>query len=430
MNIRESISLAFSSLRTNKMRSFLTLLGIIVGISSVIAILTLGHALKVQSTQSIVSSGANDLAIQVNERPKEGEQSNSNDPYTQFYGGAGAVPDEDSKLDINDIQRIKDAMGDKISGVPIGNIYGGFGGELVNGERKQSVYISSVNVDFLELNKINILYGRSIMQKDIDNRRPVILISESQSQALFDSPEDAIGGELEFEGQAGATSAVVVGIYAPNTGSSGGLFGFSTEDPAYMPYTSSSALGYQEESWINLSVRPAQGEDLMQVKSQLQAVLTSMYRSNETFSAEVQDFSASADAFNQILDGISAAISAIAGISLLVGGIGVMNIMLVTVTERTREIGIRKALGATRSAIRLQFVVEAMIVCLVGGIIGVLAGGALGMLGSSFIGGVVLPPVSAILLALGFSLAIGLFFGYYPANKAAKLDPIEALRYE
>ena len=136
------------------------------------------------------------------------------------------------------------------------------------------------------------------------------------------------------------------------------------------------------------------------------------------------------ESFNAVLDGISSAISAIAGISLLVGGIGVMNIMLVTVTERTREIGIRKALGATRGAIRLQFVVEAMMVCLVGGILGVLLGGGLGMLGAKLLGTFVFPPLSAVLLALGFSLAIGLFFGYYPANKAAKLDPIDALRYE
>lgn len=430
MNIRESISLAFGSLRTNKMRAFLTLLGIIVGISSVIAILTLGHGLKTQTAQSITSSGANDLSVQITQRPKEGEENRANDPYAQMYGApAGEAPDEDSKLDINDIQRIKDAMGDKIAGVPIGSTYGGFAGSLVNGERSQQVNVSPVNLDFLKLNNINVVHGRAITQKDLDNSRPVIMISQSMMNALFDSPEDAIGGEVEFEGQTSTSSAVVVGVFAPAAEASG-LFSFSTGEMAYMPYTASGVLGYQEEAWTSLYVRPAEGEDVLQVKAQLQAVLTSMYRSNEAFHAEIQDFSASTASFNRVLDGISAAISAIAGISLLVGGIGVMNIMLVTVTERTREIGVRKALGATRSAIRLQFVVEAMIVCLVGGVIGVLAGGVLGMLGTSFIGGAVFPPLSAILLSLGFSLAIGLFFGYYPANKAAKLDPIDALRYE
>lgn len=197
-----------------------------------------------------------------------------------------------------------------------------------------------------------------------------------------------------------------------------------------MPYTVEPSITGSTGTWSTISVRPAEGKDLAQVKAQLQSVLTNMYQSNESFTAEIRDFSEMTESFNDILNGISAAISAIAGISLLVGGIGVMNIMLVTVTERTREIGVRKALGATRGAIRLQFVVEAMIVCLVGGLIGVVLGGVLGSIGSNLLGTFVLPPVGVVVLALGFSLAIGLFFGYYPANKAAKMDPIDALRYE
>ena len=123
-------------------------------------------------------------------------------------------------------------------------------------------------------------------------------------------------------------------------------------------------------------------------------------------------------------------LSAIGGISLLVGGIGVMNIMLITVTERTREIGVRKALGATQNDIRVQFIVEAMLVCLIGGIIGVILGGAIGMIASSAVLDMTWPPISAVIFALLFSLATGVFFGAYPASKAAKMQPIEALRYE
>ena len=123
-------------------------------------------------------------------------------------------------------------------------------------------------------------------------------------------------------------------------------------------------------------------------------------------------------------------IAAIAAISLLVGGIGVMNIMLVSVTERTREIGTRKAIGATNGNIRMQFVVESVIICSIGGVIGILFGGVLGYVGSTLIGAPAVPKLSYILLAVGFSMAIGIFFGYYPANKAAKMDPVEALRYE
>lgn len=134
--------------------------------------------------------------------------------------------------------------------------------------------------------------------------------------------------------------------------------------------------------------------------------------------------------FNQIITSLSIGLAAIGGISLLVGGIGVMNIMLITVTERTREIGVRKALGATRRDIRWQFVTEAIIVCLVGGVIGIILGALAGMAGSAAMGLLAFPPLSAVVISLLFALAIGLFFGYYPAGKAAKLDPIEALRYE
>ena len=133
---------------------------------------------------------------------------------------------------------------------------------------------------------------------------------------------------------------------------------------------------------------------------------------------------------DNMMSTINTALSVIAGISLLVGGIGVMNIMLVSVTERTREIGTRKALGATNGNIRMQFVVESVIICLVGGIIGIILGALLGYWGSSLLGAPAMPTVSSILLAAGFATAIGIFFGYYPANKAAKMDPIEALRYE
>ena len=131
-----------------------------------------------------------------------------------------------------------------------------------------------------------------------------------------------------------------------------------------------------------------------------------------------------------VLDTISLAIGVIAGISLLVGGIGVMNIMLVSITERTREIGVRKALGATNGAIRTQFIVESVVICLVGGALGILVGFGLGSLGASLIGAPARVDLGTVLVAVGFSMAIGVFFGYYPANKAAKLDPIEALRYE
>lgn len=432
MNVKESISLALGSLRNNKMRSFLTLLGIIMGISSVIAILTLGHSLQTQASQSIVNSGANDLNVQVVPRPTEDDPQGSSGPGMPYgmMGGSPEQPTGDSLLDSDDIKLLKEVMGDNIAGIPLGAMSFSATDITYGSETEPGVSTSFINMDFLDLNPKNMVAGRAITQTDIDNKRPVVMLSTDQLTLFGGDPSQAVGSEVEV----GATDsspldAVVIGVYQPENTSS--LFGMSGPAPVYMPYTLEGQLSnLNADGWAYLSVRPAQGKDLAQVKALLQAHLTSMYRSDEQFMAEIQDFSAMTESFNDVLAGISAAISAIAGISLLVGGIGVMNIMLVTVTERTREIGIRKALGATRGAIRLQFVVEAMIVCLVGGILGVLVGGGLGMLGSNMLGTFVFPPLSAIILSLCFSLAIGLFFGYYPANKAAKLDPIDALRYE
>lgn len=154
------------------------------------------------------------------------------------------------------------------------------------------------------------------------------------------------------------------------------------------------------------------------------------YRDNDSIEVMYQTAESQMAMIDQVLGTLQVAISVIAGISLLVGGIGVMNIMLVSVTERTREIGVRKAMGAPNSAIRMQFIVESIIICLIGGAIGILLGIGLGNIAGAIVGTMAPPSLGSIVLAVGFSMGIGIFFGYYPANRAAKLDPIEALRYE
>ena len=160
------------------------------------------------------------------------------------------------------------------------------------------------------------------------------------------------------------------------------------------------------------------------------AYFNKFYPESSNSKVEAQSMESIMKEMNTAMSQVSMAIAVIAGISLLVGGIGVMNIMLVSVTERTREIGVRKALGAPNSAIRIQFLVESMIICIIGGILGILLGAGFGALGGLLLKTAVVPSLGSIALAVGFSMAIGVFFGYYPANKAAKLDPIEALRYE
>ena len=176
--------------------------------------------------------------------------------------------------------------------------------------------------------------------------------------------------------------------------------------------------------------RVADGADTDQVAKDVQAWADRAYEDDPDYKGKVADMKRDIDQLNQTLTMMSVVVSAIGGISLLVGGIGVMNIMLITVTERTREIGVRMALGATRRMIRMQFVTEAMIVCLIGGVFGVVVGAGFGMLGALLLNAFVLPPITAVLLSLVFALLIGLFFGYYPANRASRMNPIEALRYE
>ena len=198
-----------------------------------------------------------------------------------------------------------------------------------------------------------------------------------------------------------------------------------------MPYTTALELSTDEEAgtFTDIMISAKNSESVSKVEKEAKRYFLEQYRSNTDWKVETQAVQSALEESNSMMKMLSLAIAVIGGISLLVGGIGVMNIMLVSVTERTREIGVRKALGATNNNIRLQFITESMIVCMIGGIIGVLIGGGFGYFASSFIHEAKFPSLTSVLVSVSFSMAIGIFFGYYPANKAAKLDPIEALRY-
>lgn len=226
----------------------------------------------------------------------------------------------------------------------------------------------------------------------------------------------------------------IVGVYKYTEDSYASMFGSSSDDDIqttiYIPIRTAKAIAGAAEGWQSLTAVAAADADVSSFVNTVGDYFASYYTYNDSWTVSASSLSSLLDSMTEMLASVSLGISAIAAISLLVGGIGVMNIMMVSVTERTREIGTRKALGAPGSAIRMQFITESVILCLIGGAIGIALGIAAGLGLSAAMQVSGKPSLASILVAFGFSMAIGVFFGYYPANKAARLDPIEALRYE
>lgn len=420
MSFAECISLALSSLRTNKMRALLTLLGVIIGIAAVITIVTLGKALETQTANSLASAGINDFTVRVEPRSAETDEN--------AYGSIDDI-DADNKISIDMIEDMRSRLGEQLDGIAIGEFSNHRGNVQVDSE-KSATSLMAVNDEYFRLKGVKIQAGRAFNEEDIAGDRQVTVLSPELLDKLFDGDTSrALGSEVDFTSADGTSvSFTVIGVYQSDDG--GVLVGGFTPSVLYVPWPSEQRIDDVDEVWDVISVRPSQDMDSDKFKDTVQKYFDDQYENNEDYKVKVTDLSKQLAELNTMLATVSLVVSAIGGISLLVGGIGVMNIMLVTVTERTREIGIRKALGATRRDIRIQFIVESMIVGLLGGIIGVLLGSGFGVLGSYFMKTVVSPPISGILVALLFSLGVGLFFGYYPANKAAKLNPIDALRHE
>ncbi|WP_169872659.1 ABC transporter permease [Corynebacterium cystitidis] len=429
----ESIRLAATSLRANRMRSLLTLLGVIIGIASVIGIMTIGNALRAQTMEGLESFGAGDIPANVTLRSEEDEDAD--------FSNFDAESHPESLITEEMIDQIGQSLGQDLQGYSV-SAQGPREAELTDPtgvtEASSSSSIEGVNENSLSYAGTDIVAGRGIDATDVAGASQVAIISEEAVDKLFSGDtERALGSELQLSSSAFDTPVTVVGVYSASSGNEFLSFTDSVSR-VYLPYTLVKDLGNLPEGFERVSFRPEADAPADPeadapadtVRTQIQALFDSFYADDTYAHVKVSDVTSGLDRVNSVINNISLAISGIAAIALLVGGIGVMNIMLVSVTERTREIGIRKALGATGKAIKLQFVVEAMMVCLLGGVIGVLAGGLLGYAGSAAMKAPGLPPVSAVVIALVFSLGIGLFFGYYPAAKAAKLNPIEALRYE
>ena len=422
MGIGESVRVSLEGLRANKMRSLLTMLGIIIGIAAVIGILTVGSGLTGSITGSMSSLGATNITVFLQEKA----------------GGMGgmetilgvASPEEEDLITDEMLEALRQRYGEAVAGISVSASAGS--GVARDGRLYANVSLTGINEEYLAVNNTDLLAGRTIRQEDLDGRRSVCVVSDRLVENLYQGDADAaLGDEVRVELNGEYQSFRIVGIYEYDASMS---ISFSAEEDVttslYIPITTANHLTGSPEGYSTVTVQASAGTDSAAMAQSIREFLSRYYANNEDYGVSAMAMSTMVESMSAIMDTLSIAISVIAGISLLVGGIGVMNIMLVSVTERTREIGIRKALGATNNDIRIQFVVESVIVCLIGGVIGILLGAVLGYVGSSLLSEACLPRPSYIALAVGFSMAIGVFFGYYPANKAARLDPIEALRYE
>ena len=442
MLLSESIRLAWEGLKANKMRALLTMLGIIIGIASVIGILTVGDGLSSSVTDSMSSLGASNISVSLSEKPDENDEDDT--PRGTLLSTVGAAAGL-FQSDINDEDKITDEMisglnekfSKEISGISLSENIGS--GKSVIGKKYANISVTGANSDYLSLNEINIIKGRGIQDKDLNHKKNLAVVSDLFVENLFNGDMDtALNQEIQISVENETYIFRIIGVYeyeglepvVDNEQTRNMVSATkNTETDFYIPVSTAKKLNKSGNGYSSFTISVNAAVDRAEFTDNVSTFLNRYY-TNSDYEVTATSMDSVLSVLDNITSTISIALSLIAGISLLVGGIGVMNIMLVSVTERTKEIGTRKALGATNTNIKTQFVVESIIVCLIGGVIGIILGGILGCIGTSYMGFFSLPSISSIALAVGFSLAIGIFFGYYPANKAAKLDPIEALRYE
>lgn len=428
MLIWENIKLAFISLMANKMRALLTMLGIIIGIGSVIAIMTVSSSLTNSISTSFQEMGANNVTVGLKERSTNSETTQNG----MNFGGSNktASIEEDDRITDEMIQELQKQMKDSIDAIAISESVGS--GTVKSGSDYANITISGVNEDYFESDQITLLAGRKIKSADLSGEKNVIMVSDKVVENMFGGNHNAaLGQKISVSIDGSYYYYYIVGVYEYEESS----FSSSTDEDvttaAYIPLTTAKTQTHSDEGYTQFTVVTATSvSSVSDFATQIENFFSSYYMSNEDYKITTTTMESMTESMNDMIQTVTIAISFIAGISLLVGGIGVMNIMLVSITERTREIGTRKALGAKNSSIKLQFITESVILCLVGGVLGILVGFLLGAIAAMILGYAATVPVLAIIVAVGFSMVIGIFFGYYPANKAAKLNPIDALRYE
>lgn len=429
MLVWENILLALNGLKANKMRSLLTMLGIIIGIASVIAIMTLGDSISSSVTDSMSSMGANNVTVGLQQKSTTEETTESGMRFSM--GPRMTQPKEEDYVTQEMLDDLLTKFPESIEGYSLSENIGS--GTAQKGTLTSCVSALGVNGYNLENADLTLLAGRTLTDRDQEEARKVALVSDLLAENLFGENDVALGQTVDVLFNDRYYTYTIVGVYEYEA-SDAGFSSSSEEDTVttlYLPLKAARDQTHNTSGYSQFTILTASGTSATDFCTEIENYMNSRwYQNNDSFEISAMSMESVIESMTEMLSTISLAIAAIAGISLLVGGIGVMNIMLVSITERTREIGTRKALGATNGSIRLQFIMEAIVLCMAGGFLGIILGIGIAAVATNMMGYAVSPSVTGIVLSVSFSVFIGVFFGYYPANKAAKLNPIEALRYE